>query len=483
MRYTWSGIAALSVAIFASTGYAGNWPQFRGPDSSGLSTETALPAEWGMAKNIQWKIAIPGIAWSSPIIWGDRIFITTAISDKQPRPAPGMPGGGGRGRFGGGDGGERPALPPRPEGGGNRPMPPGGFGRGAKTPDMVYRWEVHCYNRADGKLLWKKVAVEQKPTIATHRKNTYASETPVTDGQRVYAYFGMTGLHCYDFNGELVWKKNLGSHPMRFGWGTGSSPALDGDRLFVLCDNEEKSFLAALEAKTGKELWRVDRDEKSTWGTPFVWRTKDRTELVTGGSKRVRSYDPATGKQLWELGGMGMQVAASPVAGEGLLFIGSSGPFGAKPLYAIKPGSGGDLTLKQGETANAGIAWCDKQGGPSMSSPLVYDGYVYVVAQNGGMLSCYDAKTGKPAYTKQRLPQAGGFTSSPWAHAGKVFFLGEDGQTYVVKAGPEYKLLGTNKLDEMFMATPAIAGNALFLRGIDHLFCVRDAARGTGAKP
>jgi outer membrane protein assembly factor BamB len=482
MRRLWMAVAGGSVTWLASVVYAGDWPQFRGPNAAGLGVEENLPSAWSTGKNIQWRVAIPGVAWSSPIVWGERVFVTTAITENQPRPRPGMPFGGYPGRPGGENNPDRTA--PGSQGGGAPPRPgrPGGIGGEGKAPEAVYRWEVHCYQRDDGKLLWKQLAVEGKPSISTHNKNTYASETPVTDGRRVYAYFGMTGVYCYDFAGSLVWKTSLGSHKMRFGWGTGSSPALEEGRLFIVCDNEEKSFLAALDTETGKELWRVDREERSTWATPFVWRTKLRTELVTSGAKRIRSYDPATGKQHWELGGMNMQVAASPVAGEELLFIGSGGPFGGRPLYAVRPGAAGNLTLKEGEPSNAGVAWYNKDAGPAMASPLVYGDHIYILSQNGGLLSCLEAKTGKAAYAKQRLPQAVGFTSSPWAYDGKVFCLDENGQTFVVKAGPDFKLLGTNKLDEMFMATPAIAGDALILRGIDHLYCVRASTAQGGTK-
>lgn len=437
----------------------GDWPQFRGPGGAGLADDATLPAEWSAEKNLQWKIKVPGVAWSAPIIWGDKMFVTTAVTDNQPRPRAG---------FGGG----------RPGG--------GGFGRPSRPPDQMYRFEVHCLDRATGKVLWKEVALEAKPRIPTHSSNTYATETPVTDGERVYAYFGMTGLFCFDFSGKLVWKKDLGSYSMMAGWGTASSPVLEGDRLFIQCDNEEKSFLAALDKKTGDELWKVTRDEKSTWASPCVWRNKQRTELVAAGSK-VRSYDPATGKVLWELSlGFG-RPSATPVADEERLYVGMSGSsgrfgggggagresgFGAGPLFAVKAGASGDITPAKGETASKGVAWSQPKAGPSMASPLVYRGHVYVL-ERGGMLSCYDAKTGKPAYEKERLPAARSFWASPVAGDGKVYCLDEDGQMFVLQAGPEFKVLGKNKLDDMFWSTPAAAGGAIFLRGVDHLYCIK----------
>jgi outer membrane protein assembly factor BamB len=346
----------------------------------------------------------------------------------------------------------------------------------AKPPDAVYRWEIHCLDRHTGKTLWSQVALERKPTIAATMGNTYASETPLSDGERVYAYFGMHGLYCYDLTGKPLWHKDFGAFPMMMSWGTGSSPALEGDRLFILCDNEQKSFLIALDKKTGDELWRVPRPEKSNWSTPFVWRNKLRTELVAGGGKAIRSYDPANGKVLWELkrdgGGPNPTIAATPVADESLLFVGAGGLTGSSPLWAIKAGASGDISLKPGETANASIAWSSNKAGPPMASPLLYKEHLYILSQFGGILSCYDAKTGKEVY-KQRLKGAKSFTSSPWAQDGKVYCLDEDGQTFVVQAGPKFELLGKNDIKDMFWATPAVARDALYLRGADHVYCIK----------
>jgi outer membrane protein assembly factor BamB len=473
----------------------GDWPQFRGPDGAGLSSEEKLPFEWGKDKNVLWKAKIPGYAWSQPVIWGDKVFVTTAVSDKQRKPSAGF--GGGFGRFGDRPDApkdERPKDAPKDQPRDERPKDrPGGFrpgGRGGSPPDAVYKWEVYCLDRASGKVLWHQTAVEKKPTISTHSSNTYASETPVTDGERVYAYFGMTGVYCFDFTGKQLWSKELGSYRMMAGWGTGSSPALDGDRLYIQCDNEEKSFLVALDKKTGKELWRVNRTERSSWSTPFVWRNKKRTEVVCAGL-RVRSYDPASGKQLWELSmdgpanmaerpggrpgrgmGGGNRCDATPVASDELLYVGCSGSFTPGPLFAVKAGASGDISLKDDQTSNEGVAWRNKTAGPSMASPVLYNGHLYVLEQRGS-LSCFDAKTGKEAYRKERLAGARQFTSSLWAYDGKVFCLDEDGQTFVVKAGPEFKLLGKNRLDEMFWSSAAVSGGSLYLRGVDHLYCIK----------
>ena len=462
MTKTRSVALGLGLALLPAAVRADDWPGFRGQGGCGVSAETGLPARWGAEENVAWKAKVPGYGWSSPVVWGDKVFVTTAVSDKQAKP----------GGFGGGFPGG--GFPPR---GGRRGSGgfPGGRGTGGRAPAAVYRWEVYCLNKADGKVLWQQVAREARPAVGVNSFNTYATETPVTDGERLYAYFGNTGVFCYDLAGKLLWKKGLGAYRMQLGHGTGSSPALGGERLFIQCDNEEKSFLVALDKKTGKELWRVDRPERSTWSTPLVWKAKGRTEVVCGGARKVRSYDPATGKQLWELGGMTAACQASPVADAERLYFGTSlRPSGAGPLYAVKAGAAGDITLKEGEESNAGVAWVRARSGPALASPLLYQGYLYVLEQRGGFLSCYGAKTGQPAYSKQRLPGGRGFTASPWAYEGKVFCLADDGKAFVVRAGPEYKLLGTNALNgETCWATPAVAGGALILRSVDYLYCLK----------
>ena len=427
--------------------HAEDWPQFRGPGGSAVTRETDLPSEWGADKNIHWKIAVPGVAWSSPVVVGDRVIVTTAITDNQKKPRP----------FGGGMGGKGP----------------GGFGKGGKAPDVLYRWEVHCLDRATGKTLWKSSAIEKKPAIPTHSTNTYASETPACDGERIYAYFGMTGLYCFDLEGKKLWQKDLGVYSMMNSWGTGSSPVVAGELVFVQCDNEDKSFLIALDRKTGKEIWKKDRPDRSAWATPLVWKNKVRTEIVCLSSRRARSYEPATGEMLWELTLTGRgNSSASPVGDEEQIYFGNGGPFGSTPLYAVKAGAKGDITPKTGETTGEFIAWSNSKGAPTMASPLLYEGRLYVFDQRSGFVTCVDAKSGKQNY-RERLPQARGITSSPWAYEGKVFCTDEDGRTFVIQAGPEFKLLGTNKLDEMFWSSPAVAGGNLFLRGTEHLFCIK----------
>jgi outer membrane protein assembly factor BamB len=435
-------VLGFCTAYLSAASQADDWPQFRGGGGTGLTAETGLPQEWGPSKSVRWKIPIPGAAWSSPIVLGDKVFVTTAITDHQQKPRP------------------------QPSSGPTRPNP-----ELEQPPDAVYRWKILCLDRSSGKVLWEELALEARPRIPTHPDNTFASETPVTDGERIYAYFGMTGLFCYDLAGKLLWKKDLGFYRVNGpGWGTGSSPALLGGRLFVQCDNDEKSFLLALDKKTGAELWRVLRDETTNYSTPFLWRNKQRTELVLGGSK-VRSYDPATGKVLWELTVGGYCWCVSPVGDEEHVYVGPAGKVG---LFAVKAGASGVLDLRPGTSSNAGIAWAQPRGTMGdRASPLVYQGYLYALSQSG-QLSCFDAKTGKVAYKGERLRGARDCFASLWAYDNKVFCVsGDDGQTFVLQAGPEFKVLARNPLHEMMWATPAISGGALFMRGIDHLYYIK----------
>jgi outer membrane protein assembly factor BamB len=475
------GLLALAVSVSQSA----DWPQFRGPDGTGVIDDPKLPAEWDAKKNVAWKAPIPGVAWSCPIVVGDRVFVTTAVTDKQQKPK----GGGFGGGFGPTGGGK----------GGFGKSGPGGFPGGMKKgPDAVYAWRVLCLDRATGKVLWDRTASEGKPRSSIHGSNTYATETPVSDGQSVYAYFGNTGLYCYDLAGKQLWKKDLGAYGTMFGHGTGSSPVFHGGKLFVQCDNEEKSFLVALDAKTGDDVWKVSRPDKTAWCTPFVWKTRGRTDLVVGGSEKVRGYDPATGKVVWELSVPGGYCESSPVGDAERLYFGltpgpggggGGGGFGRPPgggggqpggmrfggggLYAIKAGATGDISLRGNATSNAGVAWSVKTG-TSAPSPLVYQGYLYVLSQTGGMITCYDAKTGKVEYNRERIPQAKSFWASPWAANGKIFCLDEDGVTHVLKAGPEFDVLDKNALPrETYWATPAAADGALFVRGVDTLYCIK----------
>jgi len=422
----------LSSNVLAET----NWPQFRGP-GAGVAEDAILPSAWSTTENVAWKVAIPGRAWSSPIVWGEKIFVTSAIGagdTEEPK----------KGLY----------L------GGNRDKP----------SDKTHRWVVYCLDFNSGRILWERTAHTGVPQQPVHIKNTYASETPVTDGERVYAYFGNVGLFCYDMDGKELWSKQLGSFKTVYNWGTAASPVLHQDRLYIVNDNEEQSFLVALDKTTGEQIWRVDRYEKGNWATPYIWENQQHTELVIPGKNKTRSYD-LDGKLLWELGGMSSIVIPTPFSGHGLLYI-ASGYVGDKkrPLFAVRPGAQGDITLAAGQSSNEYIAWSHPQGGPYNPSPILYGDYLYVLYDRG-LLGCYDAHTGKEIYAARRIASgANAFTVSPWANDGKLFCLSEDGDTFVIQAGPEFKLLATNKLGEMCMATPATLRSSLIIRTISKLY-------------
>jgi outer membrane protein assembly factor BamB len=409
----------------------------------GVAEDPALPDTWSATQNVAWKIEVPGTGWSSPVVWGDRIFLTTAISSVE----------------------------------GEKPKKGLYFGGERKAPADVHRWVVYCIDFKTGKILWEREASRGVPTGPRHLKNSYASETPVTDGQRIYAYFGNVGLFCYDFKGNLVWSKKFDVVPTRYGWGTAASPVLYKDKLIIVNDNDQKSFIACFNKVTGSEVWRTDREEASNWATPYIWENGQRTEIVTPGTKKVRSYD-TNGKLLWEFAGMSSISIPTPFSKFGLLYI-TSGYVGDqfRPVYAIRPGATGDISLKKGETTNNFIAWHLPQAGPYNPSPIIYGDYYYTLLDRG-FFTCHDAKTGREIYGKQRIdPAAGAFTASPWAYNGKIFCLSEDGDTFVIQAGSEYKLVGKNSLDELCMSTPAIARGSLIIRTASKLYRIARNAK------
>ena len=430
--------APLVLFLFTALGFSSDqWPQFRGPQSTGVADDPNLPDTWSTTRNVVWKTEIPGSGWSSPVVWGNRIFLTSVISTVSPEaPKKGLYFGGNR------------------EG----------------IPTDEHRWMVYAVDWKTGKIIWEREVHRGAPTSSHHLKNTYASETPVTDGERVYAYFGNLGLFVFNMEGKQVWSQPWGPFRTRYGWGTASSPVLYKDRIYVVNDNDEKSFLAVLDKLTGKQIWRVERDEASNWSTPYIWESGKRTEIITSGTRKIRSYD-LDGTVLWELGGMSSIVIPTPFSQHGLLFL-ASGYVGdqVRPVYAVKAGAHGDISLKEGETSNEYIAWYQRQAGPYNPSPLVYGDYYYTLLDRG-VFTCHDARTGREIYGKQRIdPEASAFTASPWAANGKIFALSEDGDTFVIQAGNEFKVLGKNPLDEMCMATPAIARGSLIIRTATKLF-------------
>lgn len=427
-------VLALTAALFGQTQ---NWPQFRGPGCAGVAEDDPrLPEEWSETKNVVWRVQIPGRGWSSPVVWGNRIFLTTVISSQAEEKAR-------KGLYFGGERG---------------------------IPQDEHRWVVYAIDFDTGNIAWQREVHRGVPGFSRHLKNSFASETPVTDGERVYALFGNVGLFAFDFFGKKVWEKRLPVVRTRNGWGTAASPVYHQGRLYVVNDNEDRSVLMAIDAKTGRTIWEVERQEPSNWATPFIWTNARRTEIVTSGTNRVRSYD-LDGKLLWELGGMSSIVIPTPFSSHGLLYL-SSGYVGDqnRPVFAVRAGASGNISLSAGQTGNAFIAWFQPQLGPYNPSPIVYGEYFYTLYDRG-FFACNDARTGKLVYARRRISeQIGAYTASPWAYNGKIFVLSEDGDTDVIEAGPEFKIAGRNALNEMCMASPAVARGSLFIRTESKLY-------------
>ncbi|MBR90888.1 MAG: hypothetical protein CMO66_06430 [Verrucomicrobiales bacterium] len=426
----------LAGLVLATSLYATDWPSFRGPQASGVADGQQLPSEWDAAtgKGVLFQVAIPGLAHSSPIISGDRLFLTTAVSSiADPTFKPGL------------------------------------YGAGTAAADRsVHEWRVICLDKNTGKTLWTQVAVKKKPTDKRHIKATYANSTPATDGTHVVAFFGSEGLAAYTVAGKLLWKKNLGRLDVgaydlpEYEWGSASSPIIWRGKVIVQCDAQKGSFIAAFDVKTGKELWRTARNELPSWGTPNVWPGKV-PELVTNGSKFIRGYDPATGKELWRLGGSSKITAPTPVfAGERILV--ASGRHPERPIFCLRAGGRGNITATQN------VAWQNRRG-PYMPTPLIYRGKVYAL-NNSGLIGCFDLKTGKEHYYERIRHRGHGFSASPVAADGKIYCAGEDGIVFVLEAGEQFKPPTEHQIGETLMATPAISDGALYLRGTRTLFAV-----------
>ena len=429
------GFGFLIAATVIATAAGDNWPQFRGLKAGVVADDPALPETWSATDNVAWKTEIPGVGWSSPVVWGDHVFVTSAVTNEA------------------------------------APVKARVYTAAEVAPTTAaHHWVVYDVDLKTGKVRWQREVGTAVPAQPKHMKNSYASETPVTDGERIYAYFASAGLFAFDMTGKPVWSKPLMPVKMRQGWGSASSPVIHEGRVFVVSDNEERSFLVAYDGKTGRELWRVDRDEASSWATPFVWKNDRRTEIVTIGSRKVRAYN-VDGKSLWEMSGLSTLQIPTSFTALGLLYVNSgfrADPF--KPVYAIRPGASGDISLKQGETANEYVAWMQPALGSYNPSSLVYGNYYYTL-YDASFFACNDATTGKEVYPRQRISSdSTGFTASPWAYNGKIFLMSEDGDTFVVQAGEQYRLLGRNSLDEMTLATPAIADHSLIIRTASKLY-------------
>jgi len=468
--------AILPFLLIISCTQKQNWPQFRGQDGNMVVASADLPEKWNNDTNVIWKTPLDGAGFSSPVIWGNKLFITSTFPEKvnpvpERGPMQGPPPQGGQGPQPGQSGtAPQPGQPgqgPQPGQAGQGPQPAPGPPP-QDIPDTsfkkeIYRWEVRCFDLKTGKELWKQTPYSGAPKTGKNPMGTYANETPVTDGKRVFAYFGMHGLYCYDMEGKLLWQKDLGVFYTQKGWGTGSSPVLYKGVLFIQFDNEENSFIVALNSETGEEKWRVKRDEKTTYSTPYIWKNNIRTELVTSG-KTARSYDPETGSLLWELKIGGEQAIPSPVGNEELIFVGNPGGREAKAkLYAVKAGI-------EGEVTDAGIAWLSGESGLGNPTPLLYKDNLYVIGGRGE-INVLDAASGTLKYQKR----INGISvwATPWANNDIIFFLDEKGTTRAFKAGDTFEQVAENKLEgSKFWPSVAISGDRYIFKGAEMIYCI-----------
>ena len=440
-----AGIVFLTAA---ACGAAADWPGFRGTNISGIA-EGPAPTSWDAVKgtNILWKTPIPGLAHSSPIVWGDRVFVTTAISSDPKEFRHGL------------------------------------YGDVEPSPDVSkHTWKVYCLDRETGKIVWERVSHEGAPRTKRHTKSSQASSTPVTDGKHVVAFFGSEGLYAYDFAGKLLWKQDLGVlnagwfYDPDYEWAVASSPVIYKNLVIVQCDIQKDSFIAAYDLDTGQQVWKTPRPEIPSWGTPAIYQGKDRAELVTNSTKAIRGYDPATGKEIWTFKVKNSEViATSPVIAKDLIIIANGYP-PVQPFFAIRPGANGEFTLAEGQETNEHIAWSRTRGGPYMCTVIAAGDLLYSVSNNG-VVSAYQIATGERIYQQRLSPNQGtSLSASPVFADGKLYFASEDGDVFVVHAGPKFELLATNPMGEVLMATPAIAGGTVFIRGEHSVFAVREPA-------
>ena len=423
---------------------AGHWPSFRGHEASGIADGQHLPDDWSPATgaNIRWRLAIPGLAHSSPIVWGDLLFVTSAISSRPDATFK-------RGLYGDGD---------------------------ASDDRSAHRWMLYAIDKHTGRIRWERLAAQGEPRDRRHIKSTYASSSPATDGRIVVAWFGSQGIHAYDFDGGLRWSVDLGRVDMgaydipSYEWGPASSPIVWNGLVIVQCDTQTDSFLLALSAETGETVWKTERQELPSWGTPTIVNTSAGPELITNASNFVRGYDPRTGRELWHLGGSSKITAPTPIFANGLHIV-ASGRAPERPVFAVRPGARGDLTLPPGATESPYVAWSKTGRGSYMPTPLAYRGMLYVLANNG-VFDAYDAGSGREIY-RQRLPLVGsGYSASPVAADGKIYLSNEDGEMLVIAAGATFAHLATNSMGEPLMATPVLSQGVMYVRGSRSLFAV-----------
>jgi outer membrane protein assembly factor BamB len=425
-------VAAATTSGLAAAGDADKfWPQWRGPLATGVSPRANPPLEWSETKNITWKVEIPGRGSASPVVWGDRLFVLTAVPSALPATAAHQP-------------------------------------RGMVQPRVSHRFMVYAIDRRTGKTIWERVAREATPHEGSHPDNgTWASSSAVTDGEHVIAFFESEGLYAYDMNGTLIWQKDLGKKTMRNEFGEGTTPALFGDRLVVMWDHfvPGASFIVALDKRTGEEIWRAKRDEIDTWATPLIVEHEGRAQVVTAGMNRLRSYDLETGKIVWESSGVTMNPIPSPVYADGMVFVTSG--FRGNSLKAIR------LDEARGDiTGSKAIVWELDRDTPYVPSPLLYDGILYILKTNSAILSAFDAKTGRPHYQAQRLEGLNEVFSSPVGAEGRVYISGRDGMTLVLRNSPKFEVLARNVLEDGIDASPALVDNHIYIRGYKYLYAI-----------
>ena len=414
--------------------------QFRGPSGNGV-LPASVPTNWDSETNVSWSVEIPGGGWSSPVIAGNLVFLTTAVAEGEEGP----------------------------KGWGEGVQSMGSFYRSA-APSKPYSFQVHCLNLADGTVAWKKQIVSRKPPYKIHPSNSYATESPVTDGERVFAYFAAVGvIACLNTEGEQLWSRELGAFKTGNDFGTGSSLALHDGLVFVQCDNEEKSFVCALDASSGEDVWKDDRNSRTSWSSPVIWTNRIRSELVTCGSGTVTSYEPSSGKVIWQLTGAGGAFSSTPTFDQDRIYFGQSGRNSRGPLVAVNAGATGDLTFNSLRSSDAG--WAVDSSAPGMCSAVALDGRVYVLSR--GILSCHDAQSGQRIY-RERLKDASSVTASLWAAGNNIFALNESGKTSVIRSGSEFQLAGTNEIGGLYWSTPTATPSSLLIRSADKLYCIEN---------
>ena len=426
--------AAIIASASQPAGFEKNWHHWRGPHATGVAADANPPTTWSESENIRWKVEIPGVGHAAPIIWEDKIFIQTAIEVKAEKSK-------------------------------EDDNPFSGFFGGNNRP--TYKFDLLAINRKDGSILWQKTLREISPHEGTHQDATYASNSPVTDGEYIYAYFGSRGLYCVDMMGNVKWEKDIGTMYKRNTFGEGSSPVLHGNTLVIVQDHERDSFITALDKRTGDVLWKTDRDERTTWSSPIVVEHDGKAQVITTGTNRIRSYDLETGKLLWNGDGLTANSIPSPVAADGFVYLMSG--FRGSELRAVHLADAtGDIT------GSDAIVWEYNRDTPYVPSPLLYKGIIYFLKSNNGILTAFNVETGQAYYGPQRLQGVSGVYASIVGASDRVYIAGRNGTVNVLQHGPEFTVIAKNTLDDSFNASPAIVGSELYLRGAQHLYCIAE---------